>query len=345
MTVLIRIAAVAAVVVIAAVVGFQFNNLIDNVADSPSPSASPSLRASVSAEPSASSEPSVPAESLEPSAEPSAAALVVRLLGGSPVGRFHVVTVLEDGRVITSNMTGAGGPALERRITAEGIQLIRSELDATGLTDMAGDYQPVLNPGVEDVAYGGVGPSLEVGQVGGEIVVVTWYLFGDGEGEADYMQPQPEAEVLEALAMRLSTLELWLPASTWADASRAPYEPDTYRVFVRGQSWSGSIEDLPVDSTGVSWSLAGTDGVRDAVEVAAQTTDDGAPSRCRAMGASEAGQVIDALKAAGASGSQGGMIPGTIFQLGSRATSRVIEITFEPILPHADSSCGAEEEF
>jgi hypothetical protein len=341
MTMLIRVAAVAAVVAIAAVVGIQFSNLTDAIGDSPSPSAPSWPGPSASVEPSASGEPSLAPESVAASAEPSAAALALRLLGGSPAGRFHVVTVLEDGRIITSDLTGGGSPLIERRLTAEGIQLIRSELDATGLTDTTADYQPVLNPGVDDVAYGGAGPSLEVGQVGGEIVVITWYLFSDTE--ADYMQPQPEAEALEALAMRLSTLDEWLPPSAWADASGAPYEPDRYRVTVYGQSWGGSLDDLPVESTAVSWPLGGTDAVEDAVDVAAQATDDDLPSRCRAMSASEAAQIIAALEAAGASPSQGGMIQGTIFQLGSRATSRVIEITFEPILPHGGSSCvGAQ---
>jgi hypothetical protein len=39
------------------------------------------------------------------------------------------------------------------------------------------------------------------------------------------------------------------------------------------------------------------------------------------------------------------MIPGTSFALGYRATSRVVTITLEPILPHADVSCGLEIPF
>jgi hypothetical protein len=39
------------------------------------------------------------------------------------------------------------------------------------------------------------------------------------------------------------------------------------------------------------------------------------------------------------------MIPGTSFELGHRATSRVVTITLEPILPVADTSCGVETTF
>jgi hypothetical protein len=343
MTMLIRVAAVAAVVAIAAVVGIQFSNLTDAIGDSPSPSASSWPRPSASVEPSASGEPSLAPESVAASAEPSAAALVLRLLGGDPAVRFHVVTVLEDGRIITSDLTGGTSPLIERRLTAEGIQLIRSELDATGLTDTTADYQPVLNPGVEDVAYGGIGPSLEVGQVGDEIVVITWYLFSDTE--ADYMQPQPEAEALEALAMRLSTLGEWLPTSAWADQTRVPHVPETYRVYMYGQPLTGGA--VHVEDATVAWPLVdGTDVFGDAVEVAAQETGDGFLSpRCRATNAAGAVPVIAALEAAGASPSQLGVIPGTGFQLANQASSRVISIIFEPILPHADTSCGGYAPF
>jgi len=163
--------------------------------------------------------PSLDASSPQPSTEANADGLVVRLDGAGEAGRIHIVTVFDDGRVITTGPDGQGGenPPVERRLTAAGVELVRAELAATGLTDATVDYQPVPNPGVEPPGYGGIGPSLEVALPDGDTAVITWYLFADGD--QDYFQPQPEAEALDALAARLSRLEDWLPADAWVDGS------------------------------------------------------------------------------------------------------------------------------
>ena len=323
MTTMTRVAAVAAVVAIAALIGFQFNNLISNVGSSPSPSASATPDAS----------PSSPSPS-----DDAAASLVLRLMGGSEADRIHIVTVLEDGRIITMEQ----GAFVERTLTAAGIQLLRDELNATGLTDTSADYSPVANPGVEPPGYGGAGPSLEVGQPGGGTTVITWFLFGDTE--QDYFQPQPEAEALEALAARLSTLDDWLPAAAWADANARPFVPDRYRIFVSTQQWGGSLDDLPVETATVSWPLVdGVDGYTDAVENLTQEPE--FSLRCREAGAADGTALREALAAAGATPNVDSSIPGTSFVLGHRATSRVVTITLEPILPATDPRCGVETTF
>ena len=141
----------------------------------------------------------------QPSTEASADGLVVRLDGAGEAGRVHLLTVFDDGRVLLARPDGQGGMSapVERRLTAAGVELVRAELAATGLTDASADYNPVPNPGVEPPGYGGAGPSLEVGLPDGGTAVITWYLFADTE--QDYWQPQPEAEALDALAARLST--------------------------------------------------------------------------------------------------------------------------------------------
>jgi len=315
------VAAVAAVVAIAALIGFQLNNLISNIGSSPSPSASPTTDAS----------PSSPSDD-------AAGSLVLRLMGGGEAGRTHIVTVLEDGRIITMDQ----GAFVERTLTPAGIQLLRDELDATGLTDTSADYSPVANPGVEPPGYGGAGPSLEVGQPGGGTAVITWFLFGDTE--QDYFQPQPEAETLEALAARLSTLDEWLPASAWADSNARPYVAERYRIFINTQQWGGSLDDLPVEAATVSWPpVDGIDIYADAVENLTQEPE--FSLRCREATAADGTALLEALEAAGATPDVDPMIPGTSFALGHRATSRLVTITLEPILPAADTSCGAETTF
>lgn len=311
MTLMIRVAAVAAVVAVAAFIGLQVGNLPDDVGASPTPIP----------EPSASGEPSAAPESAAPSAEPSAAALVLRLMGGGEAGRVHLITVMDDGRVITSDPDG-GDPPLERRLTPAGVQLVRDELAATGLTDVSAEYLPVPNPGAEPPGYGGVGPSLEVGVSGGETVVVSWFLFGDTD--EDYFQPQPEAEALEALAGRLTTLEDWLPADAWADAVGVPHEPSTYVMTIGLEPWGGTLDELPVDYTTVSWPLPG--GLADFGE---ETNPPPYEIRCGTVSAEEGSAVIEALEAAGA---EPGFEGGLVFRLGDRAGTRHIVVSLESAL-------------
>lgn len=153
------------------------------------------------------------------STEPGTAGLVVRVEGAGEAGRIHLVTVFDDGRVVISGPDGQGGTRApeERRLTAEGLDLVRAELAAMGLPNESVDYQPVPNPGVEPPGYGGAGLLLEVGLPGGGTAVITWYLFADTE--RDFFQPQPEAEALDAVAARLASLEDWLPADAWVDGT------------------------------------------------------------------------------------------------------------------------------
>ena len=334
---ILRVAAVAAIVAFAAFIGYQFSNLSPDVGTSPSPSPSPSAEASPS-------QSSLPSASATPSDNPAIAPLVFRLQGGSEGGRFHLVTVLEDGRIITSS---EASPLVERRLTAAGVQLLRDELDATGLSFVASaDYSPVAKPGVEPPPFGGAGPALEVGLPGGGTAVITWFFFGDTE--QDYFQPQPEAEALQILFGRLTTLDEWLPASAWADANARPYAPPQYRVSIRSQKWGGSLADLPVESPAVSWPLiGGIDALGDAVESVAQEPGEGDSTiRCRVLSGEEGSAVMGALEAAGATADPSPPVfPGPTFELGYRATSRVVTIVLEAILPHADASCGVEIPF
>ena len=331
MTTLLRAAAVAAVVAIAAFIGFQFSNLTSNVGSSPSPSASTSAE---------------PTQTGAPSADPADASLVLRLEGGGEAGRVHVVTVLEDGRIITTSYDQFGGnSSVERRLTAAGVQLLRDELDATGLSFLASvDYSPVSRPGVDPPGYGGAGPALVVGLPGGGTAVISWYFYND---EGLYFEPQPEAEALDALAARLSTLDEWLPANAWADADASPYAAAQYRIFIYSSPWGGSLDDLSVESSTVSWPLIeGIDVYGDVVESVTQETGDSGPyPRCRVVSAEEGMAVIAALQAAGAAPSMWHLIPGTSLQLGYRATSRQVFINLEPILPLIEASCGREIPF
>jgi hypothetical protein len=307
-----RLALVAAAVAVAAFVGLRLGTT-DDVGPSPSPA------------PSATPTPG-PTAAL-PSTEPSAVAFLVRLWDGGESGWVHLVTVLDDGRLITSDPFDRA--PMERRLTEAGIQLIRDEMDATGLTDTSAMYMPVANPGVDPPGFGGAGPRLEIAQPGGDTVAINWYLFGDTE--EDWYQPQPEAEVLQALLARLSTLEEWLPAEAWADANAVPYLPESYRMTISFSPWGGSLADLPPDMGTVSWPLG--DAIGAFGEVTNPPPDE---VRCGVVDAEDGGAVIAALEAAGAATSD---LDYQSFGLGDRSQRRVITITLVPILPFDESSC------
>ena len=160
-------------------------------------------------------------------------------------GRVHLLSLFDDGRVLIARPDGQGGitAPVERRLTAAGVELVRAELAATGLTDTSAAYMPVANPGVEPPGYGGIGPSLEVGLPDGGTAVITWFLFGDID--QDWFRPQPEAEALEALAARLSTLEDWLPADAWVDVERRARLRTTRRFPAAQQHREGHGRSAP----------------------------------------------------------------------------------------------------
>lgn len=157
---------------------------------------------------------------------------------------------------------------------------------------------------------------------------------------------QPEVEALAALAARLSTLEEWLPASAWADANARPYAAARYVILIRSLPWGGNPDDLPVESTTVSWPLDnGIDAYGDAVQAVNEEGDanDQGPGRCRVVSVEEATPVIKALEAAGATLDD--PLNGIRFSLGARAAGRLVYISFVPILPLAETSCALEMPF
>ena len=334
---LLRAAAVTAALALAVLVGYELSSLSVTVGPSQAPSASPSTAPSAS--PTA-----VPSPSGGPLATQAApAALLLRLDQGTFDGALHVVTVLDDGRVIITRDGGA--TRVERVLTADGLQLLRDVLQAPGLTDRSGEYMPVANPGVEPPGHDG-GPSrLEITLPAGEIAVISWYLYSDTP--EDYFKPQPEAEALEAVAARLATLNEWLPETAWAEAEARPYVPAQYRIYIFGFRSGAPLDQLGVETSAVSWPLV--DGVNvygNVVNAVAREKGDAGPfPRCRIVGVEEGAAVIAALQQAGAAAGSASLIPGPALELGYRANRRQVVINLEPILPFAETSCGREISF
>jgi hypothetical protein len=153
---------------------------------------------------------------------------------GDP-GRF-TLTMYADGRLIWQrvgdysrtdeyrNSTGL----LERRLTPEGVELVKAEVISTGLVD----HDLHLHSG----------HGLYFGQIdlrnGDRRVHVTWgdVTWGDvSSGGVDRQVPTPEqASALTRLDARLEDPVSWLPASAWQDPEIKPYVPSGYSVCYEG---------------------------------------------------------------------------------------------------------------
>jgi hypothetical protein len=176
---------------------------------------------------------------------PTRGELVLRFAFGrgmGDAGRF-VVAVYADGRMIWSrigdysrtdeyrNSTGF----LERRLTPEGVELVRDEVRSSGLVD-------------HDLHLWG-GSGLYFGSIefrtGERVVRVTWtdpadpFLNLHPDGVARQMPTPEQAAALVRLDERLEDPASWLPASAWEDPEVRAYVPSAYSVCLEGKKGLG----------------------------------------------------------------------------------------------------------
>jgi hypothetical protein len=158
---------------------------------------------------------------------------------GDP-GRF-TVSVYADGRVIWQRLSNPARGLLERRLTTEGVELVRAEVLATGLLD----HDLHLTSGQD----------LNHGQIdfrnGDRLVHIDW---GDTGPEPDVARKMPslaQARALMRLDGRLEDPTSWLPASAWEDQGITAYVPSGYSVCYGGgqgsdcpTSWPRSLQRL-----------------------------------------------------------------------------------------------------
>jgi hypothetical protein len=150
---------------------------------------------------------------------------------GDP-GRF-IVSVYADGRMIWqrigdfsradeySNSTGF----LEQRLTPEGVELVRSEVIATGLVDHDLHFL-----GGEGLYFG----SIDV-RTGDRLVHVTWGDIDPPPHAPRVMATQEQASALVRLDAQLEDPAAWLPASAWEDPEIRAYVPSGYSVCLEGK--------------------------------------------------------------------------------------------------------------
>jgi hypothetical protein len=346
--------AIPIVVAVAILVGLAAANVIKVGKTHPSPSpsgAQPS--ASIPAAASSSSLPS-PAASATwipmfagcgPLDENVPLALRVEAIG--ELGRWWVISVYEDGRVLTPTTlpgtSGDGSWMVARRLSASGIAQLRAAVLDSGFFDHSADYNPVSLPGVPGPAFGGGGYRITIGS-GLDAVTVSWTaLFPNDE---QYFGPSPERAALDPLAERMLAFDSWLTDDGWAERDPCTVQALRFRVFIDAQPNGGAQADLPPDIADVSWPLGGAI-LSWGAEVGYQPPDEPYHvERCGIAARADASHLVDQLRAAGAFDpftfpttlDRGGFLE---FELGDRAANRIIQIFIQPLLPD-DDRCGRD---
>lgn len=145
-------------------------------------------------------------------------------------------TILEDGRVIwLADWPGfrRGRGLLERRLTAEGLQLVRESIDATGLLDTGGTYEPVRTSAA-DTGHGFKTYTFQRQTENGIVKVATVDpdVFDADNRDAPGTWAIPEASrTLSDLGRRVEVPMAWLPETAWAEPVHA-FVPTAYLLVI-----------------------------------------------------------------------------------------------------------------
>ena len=144
--------------------------------------------------------------------------------GGDP-GRFGL-NLYADGRLLWQQL---GSPTtgdvesglVEQRLSPEGVELLLSEVRATGLFDHS---LYLLNP--RGLVHFG---QIELRE-GGATVQVTWGNITHQKGALEVPTTEDQVRALEQLDARLEDPASWLPASAWEQQEPQAYVPSRYSI-------------------------------------------------------------------------------------------------------------------
>jgi hypothetical protein len=271
--------------------------------------------------------------------------------------RMTSVFVYADGRVIWVREGGAPDGAnkftsgfLEQRLTAEGVELLRSEVISSGLFghDMAliTGSKVHLGPSQIELFRGTIQARNR-----GRLVRVSWMnrahlrdVLSDFPGTYAGTTATPEQErALERLDPLLADPAASLPASAWEDRTVRAYVPSRYAVC-----W-GHRPELGIGTSGPSIEPSRIlpllpPAVEDLLRHRGFVPQNGNPPKaCSAMPTEEARAVAQALDAEGLEKRGGGEGPGSYNEYGLVYRFRApdqrpghVYISFGPILPHGE---------
>jgi hypothetical protein len=281
----------------------------------------------------------IPPEGTTPSS-PAQGELVISAWGTAPDVPRTVVFVYADGRVIwraEANLPyGANGHStgfLEQRLTPEGVELLRSEVLASGLVEQdalvlgIGEGEPIV-------------PYFNFIEVrdGDRVATLRWT---QGDGVYHRRATPEEVDTIFTLVRRLAQPGSWLPASAWEDQEIRGYVPSRYEVciesllptrFIPPGEVANELPERARDAFGsLDWAVDEDDFPTG--YCADATTDD---ARALADALDEAALDMDDFERDRRDG---------VWRLTYRLSSpgldtRPVWISFEPYLPHGEAICS-----
>lgn len=271
--------------------------------------------------------------------------LALRVDYFSGTGRQWLISVYEDGHVLTPDLTRVevsspldvidGAWMLARRLTPAGIAQLRETVTATGLFGTSGSYNPVALPNVEPPGRDGDGYGISLGS-GTDAITVHWAsMFPD---DALYYEPSPQREALDVLGTKMLVFDSWLPDDAWAERDPCTVQALRFRVFIFADLYGGALADLPPDVADVPWPLGG-EILSWGADVGSQSPDEPYPIvRCGIAARADALRLVDELRKAGVFDPFSTTLDAGIIELrlGDRAANRILAIDVQPLLPDDD---------
>lgn len=272
-----------------------------------------------------------------------AAPLALRVEKSGHTGREWLISVYEDGHVLTPELTWVevtseldvidGAWMLARRLTPAWLAQLLETVTATGLFGTSGSYVPVALPNVEPPGRGIDSYGISLGSGTDTVTVYWWSMYPD---DALYYEPSPEREALDVLGAHMIVFDTWLPADAWAEPDPCTVQALRFRVVIFADAYGGALADLPPDVADVPWPLGG--------EILSWGADVGSPDeprlavRCGIAARADASRLVDELREAGAFEPFSATLDTSYIelQLGDRAANRILDIVVQPLLPDDD---------
>jgi len=227
-----------------------------------------------------------------PIAHPSGDDVILRIeFGGGQIRDFFLTgfppfTLTGDGRVIVpgAQLDIFPQPALPavnvRKLTEEGIQTVLKEVARTGLFGASAEFLAAQN------FVADAGDTIFTLHAEGKDVTIKVYGLGTFDAPGNYPGVSADEiaanQTLSRLSQQLGNLDAELSATSWADASWHPYQPEALRLLVRNadadppdESGIGNaLLDWPVDSDPATFGDPVSDGERRCGVVSGQEAED-----------------------------------------------------------------------
>jgi hypothetical protein len=223
---------------------------------------------------------------------------------------------------------------IEARLTPEGLQRVRDEIEQAAVLDVSADVQAELRPGAEPVGRG-VSLYRFERMVGDERVVVTSGDPRDYTDQAELWVIPPAMPVLAALADRLRDPAAWLGAEAFAEESHR-FEPEHYLLLIDLFPEVGGADEFAADVDAVPWPFgAPIEGAGEPLDIGGG----GLGARCLVIDSAQAAEMAAAEKGVGENRDFGSWL--STLEYGWERADGFVQVSLTPLLPHQVGSCAS----